>query len=1113
MIRATIFQCMRTTSFGSVHSTALGMLPNGRKWTLKLASLQLFLSIAAGHGFASNAFRPELMLQSGHSGMIQALAFSDDGSLLASGAADNAIKVWDVRTGILTATLKCTSEVEAVAFTYDRKFLAAGTLHDQVEIWDLASLRLLKTVQGFDSGDDGKGIAFSPNGRLLAITSSNATVLVLEAPSWTLRSTLRSHGKHVDAIAFSPNGELLASGSRDHTVGLWDPLRGVSLASFTDHLHPVGAVAFSADGTKLVSADDTQMVITWGTISKAKIATFQVPKARETGANTVGTTYFLSRDGEWLALGGNGFVRFLRLDATEEHVVEGHENIVLALSFSSDTRLLASAAMSDSRLILWDVRLGTKVRTIEGYTDSVNDVTFSPDGRLLASVGDNGTQLWDLVDGSELGPLDDDEGGYSVTFSSDGKWLAAAANQQILIWDLGRGTVVHEIDVPRRAKSLDWFDRPVRFSRDRRWLVCGSAKELKLWDTSSWQEVKTLSSKDINEDDLVFDNPRDSAFSPDGLWYVASGANSDIEIYRVSDWARVRTIPSNNHYMGDVIVFSHDGKNLVTGDGSGIRVFSVGDWKEGTKVGYRPGLNDGPNLLACDFTRHRLVFRNGSDISFVDIESSRTIFALSGHTGRILAAAFSGDGRWLASVSEDGSTRIWDLQQRTWAVSLIETRGPSEVHVESPYEGWLVVAPDGLFDGTANAMRLVAWRANNTSDVVPLDSFFTDFYRPALLAQVMSGEAPKASVDIATAIQVPGLRLLLSNHLAHLEPRGNRLLVCFAVEPGVAVNIAPGDRRVVIPTIRGYGVNRNDAACEFWKELPTFGTDSKAVIQQLQNWKPELVTTAWDGKHSDTQHSTLHVLTVGVSQYPSDSGFSGVSWAVPSSKAIEGFFRDQKASPKKPYASVRVWDGIYDQGATLDKIRQRLSDMVAEVGENDVVLMYLAGHGRVVVGEEMFYFVPVDGLEPDLRNTAVSTAMIAEALRHLRARRIVLIIDACQSGGAIEALSKIGVVKAHVEQERARHEKNLPGHEHGVGMHLIAATLPLSFAVGPAAGESALAETLLTALQRGRGMITIDQLSAYVTDELPRISAAKQHGFRQVPLIDSIGLDFPVAAR
>jgi hypothetical protein len=59
----------------------------------------------------------------------------------------------------------------------------------------------------------------------------------------------------------------------------------------------------------------------------------------------------------------------------------------------------------------------------------------------------------------------------------------------------------------------------------------------------------------------------------------------------------------------------------------------------------------------------------------------------------------------------------------------------------------------------------------------------------------------------------------------------------------------------------------------------------------------------------------------------------------------------------------------------------------------------------------MFYFVPIDGKDTNLRDSAVSTAMIADALRDFAARRIVLIVDACQAGGAIDVLSSISTIK------------------------------------------------------------------------------------------------------
>jgi uncharacterized caspase-like protein len=270
-------------------------------------------------------------------------------------------------------------------------------------------------------------------------------------------------------------------------------------------------------------------------------------------------------------------------------------------------------------------------------------------------------------------------------------------------------------------------------------------------------------------------------------------------------------------------------------------------------------------------------------------------------------------------------------------------------------------------------------------------------------------------------------------------------------------------------------------------------------------------TTPWDDKSSVTTHSTLHVLTVAVATYSTGSGFDPLPYTVSSAKAIEGFFQKQEGNVNKPYAKVHVWPSLYDAAATRDSIRNRLAEIASTMNEDDVALLYLAGHGVVVQGQEMFYFVPADGKDAEIRNTGLNTAMLAEALRNMPARRIVLIIDACQSGGAVEALSKIGEVKARVEEQRAQPESNRAGHQPGVGVHIVAATLPLSYAAGLKADQSALAATLLEALNGG-GAASVKAVVEYLKKQLPETSEKAIH-FSQVPLTSSVGLDFALAGK
>jgi uncharacterized caspase-like protein len=250
-------------------------------------------------------------------------------------------------------------------------------------------------------------------------------------------------------------------------------------------------------------------------------------------------------------------------------------------------------------------------------------------------------------------------------------------------------------------------------------------------------------------------------------------------------------------------------------------------------------------------------------------------------------------------------------------------------------------------------------------------------------------------------------------------------------------------------------------------------------------------------------------LSIGVSQYPTDSGFDLLPYAATSARAIETFFREQSLRTDGVYAKVRIWPGLYDSAATAAAVRRTLEEMGSEMKEDDVVFLYLAGHGVVMPGQEMFYYAPIDARLEPINSTGLNTAMLAEALRNMPARRIVLIIDACQSGGAVEALSKIGEVKARIEEARIK-VRGTTADANSVGVYVIAATMPFAYAVNLGADRSALTVTVTNALKGAAEAVSVRQMITSLNEQLPEASDNAVH-FRQVPLISSIGADFPLA--
>ena len=279
----------------------------------------------------------------GHAGELYGLAFSPDGSRLATASADKTLALWDVASGELLRRYEGHSDwVRGVVFSPGGNFLASASDDKTLALWDVASGRVLRRYEGHSGWV--MDVAFSPDGSRLASASADKTAALWDVATGGLVQRYEGHSGVVNGVAFSPDGSRLASASDDKTVALWDGATGGLVQRYEGHSGVVNGVAFSPDGSRLASASDDKTVALWDVV-------------------------------------GGQLVRRC----------EGHSGGVTGLAFSPDGSRLASASEDDRTVALWDVASAGLMRRYEGHSGWVLEVAFSPDGSSLASASTDKT--------------------------------------------------------------------------------------------------------------------------------------------------------------------------------------------------------------------------------------------------------------------------------------------------------------------------------------------------------------------------------------------------------------------------------------------------------------------------------------------------------------------------------------------------------------------------------------------------------------------------------------------------------------------------------------------------------------------------------------------------
>jgi WD40 repeat protein len=318
---------------------------------------------------------------------VRAIAFSSDGTLLATGSWFSSGHIWDVTREVETATFPSEINVCDIMFSPDDTMLVLSYWNGNIDLWNINSAMRGET---FD-GPDGNGLcgeaAFSSDGTLLAYVAEDGTIRIWHVATSTEIASVPTQG--ANHVLFSPDGSLLAGSDEDGSIHLWDVAAESETATFTGHTESISSMAFSPDGRLLVSGSLDFTVRLWDVASSEAIHLLTSDDKAVFGiANLT-----FSPDGSFIVFSGAYSVTVWDAAQWTEKALYPDFTRPNKIVFSPDGTLIAIGT-EYATVEIWNY-LTNENHPLEGHTFWVNDVEFSPNGLLLASGSEDGTiRLW-----------------------------------------------------------------------------------------------------------------------------------------------------------------------------------------------------------------------------------------------------------------------------------------------------------------------------------------------------------------------------------------------------------------------------------------------------------------------------------------------------------------------------------------------------------------------------------------------------------------------------------------------------------------------------------------------------------------------------------------------
>lgn len=1054
----------------------------------------------------------ELIKKNGHAQAKSAIDISRGGKYFLSIDGSMKCLIWDVATG---AQVNVLYDVYRAKFAADGESIYIVSRDKKFRRVDLAgkTLETLSTTAYKTEG--GESTIFFPEDDLFLAKQD------LFSLKNGFQKKLNLGKENVFMQDYLPAQKLLMVSNDWESISFYT-LPGVAPAG---SLKIKGGVSFSNDGSKILAASSPSLQV-FSKASGALLRTFQVPA-----------------------------IAFAMFDPGGTHVIWGSQ-------FGNWENLTVAKAEISSGKIIWQRTL-----TIDRKYNSTgfgfgSFGKISPDGSTLlvssqesdqfainAKTGAVTMRFKNIFPGSAR----------SVMLNPEKTELSMYVGKKITYWNMMTGTLDKTIDVSTTILELDRSDQvfyDLESGKSDTWVKKDkNGKVLKKYPSARYMRSGFGGRYEMLEEwtnNIPCD--RNAGASSEALkivdaqtgkpvfsktcWIYAAMANTkpvvaiaelpggQLSFYNYLTGEKLYTIASRG---SSKMHFSSDDKYLVvTGPKNSIEIadletrqVSVADNRAlqvDANKGYFEILGFTPDSRFA-VLRYAFTFSDGpGTVTFLNLATGKpdrmqtpTATVGSMHTN----IAFLKDGRFMLMTGENGTVSLYDRTSNKIAATLY------------PFEetgDWAVLAPNGLFDASNGAQNTMYYKAG--SNIAPLSTVFEKYYTPKLFTRILNGEQfePVPDINKLKAIPVVQVQYMEGTRNLVVEDEADRIVNTNKTTGTVVVKAdCPSDKVTeirlyqngkLVETTRNLTVeddkNGQTLTRSFNVTLTAGSNVFKAVAlnSERSESKPALINAKLtpEKKPDNPVVRTgmrLHLVVVGINNYKNPKYNLNYAQADAAS-----FKNAVEAGGKEIFSSIITYY-VQDNQATKEGIQSALDKVKQNASAEDLLIFYYAGHG-VLDDKKEFYLVPHDvtqlyGNDESLARTGISSAMIQQYSKEIRAQKQLFILDACQSAGALNNA---------VAMRGAAEEKAIAQLARSTGTHWLTASGSDQFAAEfSQLGHGSFTYCLLQAMKgeadNGDKKLTVKEIDSYLQNKVPEITQ-KYKGSAQYPASFGYGNDFPI---